>query len=48
MNEDHVLNNLVAIKQGDRHSLVRSPDNVLLDIPSRDKEIPSSEDDEIM
>jgi hypothetical protein len=47
-NEDHVLNHSTATNQGDRHSLVQSPDNVLLDIPSGDKENPSSEDDEIV
>jgi hypothetical protein len=47
-NEDHVLNHSAATNQGDRHSLVQSPDNVLLDIPSGDEEIPSSEDDEIV
>ena len=40
-NEYHVLSHSAATNQGDCHSLVRSPDNVFLDIPS-------SEDDEIM
>jgi hypothetical protein len=40
-NEDHILNNSTTTNQGDQHSLVRSPDNVLLDILS-------SEDDEIV
>jgi hypothetical protein len=47
-NEDHVLNHLVAKNQGDQLCLVRSPDNVFLDIPSSHEEIPSSEDDEIV
>jgi hypothetical protein len=48
MNEDHVLNHSTATNQGDQHSLVQSPHNVFLDIPSGDEENPSSEDDEIV
>jgi hypothetical protein len=47
-NEYHVLNHSTATYQGDRHSLVQSPDNVFLDIPSGDEENPSSEDDFIV
>jgi hypothetical protein len=46
--DDDVLNHSAATNQGDRHSLVQSPDNVLLDTPCGDKENPSSEDDEIV
>jgi hypothetical protein len=47
-NEDHVHNHSTATNQGDSLSLVRSPDNVFLDIPSSDNEISSSEDDAIV
>ena len=47
-NEDHVLNHSTATNQGDRCSLVQSPENVFPDIPSGDKENHSSEDDEIV
>jgi hypothetical protein len=47
-NEYHILNHSYPTNQGNRHSLVQSPDNVLLDIPSGDEENPSSEDGEIV
>jgi hypothetical protein len=46
--DDDVLKHSAATNEGDRHSLVQSPDNVLLDTPYGDKEKPSSEDDEIV
>jgi hypothetical protein len=45
---DDVLYHSAATNEGDRHSLVQSLDNVLLDTHCGDKEKPSSEDDEIV